>query len=383
MEIYLDNSATTRPYPEVIETYARAMEEFYANSESLHPLGIRAGKMLEKARETASSLLSVLPEEIVFTSGGTESNNLAIYGSAHANRERGRHVVTTSIEHPSVLRVFKQLEKEGFQVTYLPVSEKGEVSLEDVKRSLTDGTILLSMMYVNNEVGSIQPVAKIGELLKPYPKVLFHVDAVQAFGKLPLDIKGWGIDLLSLSGHKFHGPKGTGLLYKNKKVRLSPVLLGGGQEMGLRPGTVNVPGIIALVKAMRLSLEKKAGFVQKAEEWKKRLCEALLTIPGLMINSPANGAPHILNFSLPPLKGETLLHALEEEGMYVSTRSACSSRQEEMSHVLKAMGLTKERGLASIRLSLSLMNRDEEIEKAIEILKRKLPFMVKMLGGKR
>lgn len=383
MEVYFDNSSTTSPYPEVIETYAKAMKEFYGNSESLHGIGARARKMLENGRAISAELLGVLPEEIIFTSGGTESNNLGIYGAAHAYRGRGNHLITSAIEHPSVLNVFSRLEKEGFEVTYLPVSKEGMVQPEEVMEAITPKTTLISLMYVNNEIGSLQPIAEVGQIIRNHPKIIFHVDAVQAFGKVPLKIKEWGIHLLSLSGHKFHGPKGVGLLYKEKKIQLMPTHVGGGQEFGLRPGTVNVPGIIAMVKAMRISRDREEEFLRLIPSWKERLMVALQTIPNLQIHTPAKSAPHILHFTLPPLRGETLLHALEEEGIYVSTRSACSGRRKEMSHVLRAIGLPEERALASIRISLSLMNREEEVQYAEKIFREKLLSWIEKMEEKR
>lgn len=383
MEIYFDHSATTPPHPEVIDTYMRAMHTFFGNSESLHPAGVKSREILEKAREVAAEVLSVMPGEVIFTSGGTESNNLAIIGAAYANRLRGQHLITSSIEHPSVLRLFARLEKEGFDVTYLPVSREGIIPMEAVEAAVRPDTILISLMMVNNEIGSIQPVAEVGRFLQRHPKILFHVDAVQAFGKIPLRPKEWGIHLLSLSAHKFHGPKGVGLLYKEKNVRLRPLLAGGEQEFGLRPGTVNVPGIVAMVKAMRMAKETEMEFIHKVGAWKERLAESLRPIPELMIHTPKESAPHILHFTLPPFKGETILHALEAEGIYVSTRSACSGRREEMSHVLAAMGIEKARGYSGIRISLSLMNREQEIEYAEEVFRNKLLRWIYKLEDKR
>jgi cysteine desulfurase len=351
--LYLDNSATTRPFPEVVNIIAKIMEKHYGNPSSLHRLGVESEMVLTQAREVAAKLLNIQKEEIIFTSGGTESNNIAIKGAAYQYQARGRHLITSQVEHASVYEAFRQLEKIGFHVTYLPVDKTGRVRLTDLESAITDETTLVSIMHVNNETGTIQPIREVGELLRNYPKILFHVDAVQAYGKVPIDIKGWGIDLLSLSGHKFHGPKGTGLLFKREGLLLEPLFAGGGQEAGVRPGTENLPNIVGLAKAMRMVDDRKENDISHLFRLKHRLYADLSKIEYLDIHSPTEySAPHIMNVSVPGLKAEVIVHSLEEKGYLVSTRSACSSKQIEPSRVLMAMGLPKELATGSIRISL-------------------------------
>lgn len=327
--IYFDNGATTAPYREVVEVQAKVMETYFGNPSSLHTVGSEAGKVLDQSREVAAGQLGVKASEIVFTSGGTESNNAAIKGTAYAYRNRGNHLITTGVEHASVYQVCRQLEARGFDVTYVPVGSDGRVSLEEIERSLRDDTILVSVMHVNNELGAVQPVKEIGSVLKRFPKIVFHVDAVQSFGKVPFDIRGWGIDLLSLSGHKFHGPRGAGVLYVREGLQIEPLLAGGGQEHGLRSGTQHLPGIVALTKAMRMTKENEKDHISHLLKLKRRLVEGIQSEAYAVINSPLDeerSAPHIVNVSFPGIKAEVLLHALEEKDIFVSTRSACSSK---------------------------------------------------------
>lgn len=360
--VYLDNSATTRPLPEVIEVMGKIMKKHYGNPSSLHRLGVEAEKLLTQARDLAAQMLKVESSEVIFTSGGTESNNLAIIGVAFQYEDRGRHLITTKIEHASVHSVFKQLEKQGFRVTYLPVDTCGRVSLSDLEGAIQDDTILVSVMLVNNEVGTVQPVEAIGRLLKKHPKILFHVDAVQAYGKMTFHIKDWGMDLLTLSAHKFHGPKGIGLLYKRQAVKLSPLFVGGDQENGLRPGTENVQGVVGMVKAMRIIQDRMNADVVHMKKLKDRLIHELTGIDGVMINTPdQDSAPHIVNVSIPGVKAEALVHTLEQKGFYVSTRSACSSKKMEPSRVLKAMGRNDKAALGSIRISLEPSVTEDQV----------------------
>ncbi|RXT13536.1 cysteine desulfurase family protein [Ammoniphilus sp. CFH 90114] len=377
--IYFDNGATTAPHPEVVETMRSVLQNYYGNPSSLHHLGVESEKILNQSRQLAAKFLGVQPGEVVFTSGATESNNMAIKGIAFRYQNRGKHIVTTAIEHPAVYDVCKQLEEFGFELTVLPVNQEGVVNLEDLESAIRSDTVLVSVMHVNNEVGSVQPLAEIGRILKKYPKLFFHVDAVQGFGKLPVDPRGWGADLVSLSAHKFHGPKGTGLLYVRKGVDLYPLMVGGGQEGGLRSGTENLAGIVGMVKAMRLAKESMESNSQALLAMRDRLWESLNEWEGCFMNTPRIGAPHIVNISLPGLKSEVILHALEDQFVYVSTKSACSSKIDRPSRVLMAMNLGEARASSSLRLSLSYMNTMSEVEKFLMIFHDVVPRLKKML----
>ncbi|WP_028400789.1 cysteine desulfurase family protein [Ectobacillus panaciterrae] len=360
--IYFDNSATTKPYPEVLQSYMTVAEKYFGNPSSIHAIGAEAERLLSQSRSVTAQLLRVKPTEIIFTSGGTEGNNLAIKGTAIKHRSRGRHVITTGIEHASVSAAFKQLEMLGFEVTYLSVGKEGIVSVEELKRSLRDDTILVSVMHVNNEMGAIQPIEEIGRLLQQYPKAVFHVDYVQGIGKVPLDFKKAHIDLCTMSGHKFHSVKGTGILYVREGVAIDPILSGGQQEKYYRSGTENLPGIVAMTKALRMTLEKQEETRQKLHRMKEELVSFFSIVPRAAINTPKASAPHILNVSFLGLKPEVLVHALEERGIYVSTKSACSSKAKELSHVLLEMGLGQKAAESAIRISFSNQNTMEEIE---------------------
>jgi len=361
--IYLDNSATTQPHPQVIEVVKRAMENYYGNPSSLHQKGVEAENVLKQARQIAASALQIKPSEIIFTSGGTESNNAAIKGVAFQYQDRGKHIITSQVEHPSVYDVCKQLEGFGFSVTYLPVNQAGQVSFDDLKNAVRPDTILVSLMHVNNELGTVQPIDQIGAYLKLFPKIIFHVDAVQSFGKVPLRMREWGIDLLSISAHKFHGPRGVGILAKRENLMIQPLLVGGGQESGWRSGTENVAGIAGMAKAIRLAEETGAQEIRRLAELTKRLREGISEISGAVINSPEQAvAPHIINFSFPGMKAEVLLHALEERGYLVSTRSACSSKSNEPSRVLISTGMTRECALSAIRVSVGRNNQMADID---------------------
>ncbi|EST53060.1 aminotransferase V [Brevibacillus panacihumi W25] len=368
--IYFDNSATTRPHPQVIETMSKAMSSYYGNPSSLHRKGVEAENILNQARAVAAGYLGCKPGEIFFTSGGTESNNAAIKGVAFQYQGRGKHIITTQIEHPAVYDVCKQLESMGFTVTYLPVDHEGRVSVADVQKAMRPDTILVSVMHVNNELGTIQPVEEIGKWLKQFPKVLFHVDAVQGIGKVPLRIKESGIDLLSLSAHKFHGPRGIGILYKREGLIIQPLLTGGGQEAGVRSGTENLPAIAGLAKAFRLLQESGADEPSRLQRLLEQLREGVSPIEGIQVNTPAKGtAPHIMNLSVPGVKAEVLLHSLEERGFLVSTKSACSSKANEPSRVLMAIGVGTECASSSLRISLGRDNTADEVEQFIVALR--------------
>lgn len=325
--IYFDNSATTKPYPEVIESFMKISSDYFGNPSSLHGLGVQAEKLLAAARKQVADLLKVKGSEIYFTSGGTEGNNLAIKGAAQSQMKRGKHIITTAIEHPSVEDACQSLTKLGFEITILPVNEYGQIEMTDLKGALRDDTILVSVMHVNNEVGSIQPIAEIGNWLRQYPQVLFHVDNVQGAGKVPLSLREAHVDLCTFSGHKIHGLKGTGFLYVRDGVRIDPLFHGGNQETQIRSGTENVAGIVALSKAFRISMNNQLLYHDKLEKIKNYLYKGLSDMEGVLVNSPSEGAPHILNFSVPLLKSEVLLHALESDGIFVSTTSACSSKK--------------------------------------------------------
>lgn len=368
--IYFDNSATTKPYPEVIDSFIKVSTDYFGNPSSLHGLGVQSEKLLSVARRQISELLKVKSSEIYFTSGGTEANNLAIKGVAHAYANRGKHIITTSIEHPSVGDACQSLVEQGFEVTYLPVDAHGQISLTDLELALREDTILVSIMHVNNEVGSIQPIAEIGSLLKHYPQTFFHVDHVQGAGKVNLPIRDGHIDLCTISGHKFHGLKGTGLLYIRDGVRLDSLFHGGNQETKVRSGTENVAGIVALSKALRISMDNQLLYHDKMQRIKKRLYDGLKEIDGVLVNSPLEGAPHIVNFSVPGLKSEVLLHALEDEEIYVSTTSACSSKKRTSSKTVEAMFHDSARSESVIRISTTYSNELEEAEKVLVAIQK-------------
>lgn len=369
--VYFDHAATTPPDEEVIRTVAEVMARHYGNPSSLHRLGEESERLLDKARAVGAKALGVKPHELVFTGGATESNNLAIKGAAWQFINRGKHLITTRTEHPSVLESMRQLESMGWEVTYLSVDSEGQVFPEQVREALRENTVLVSIMHVNNETGTIQPVGDIGRMLKSCSsRVLFHVDGVQGFGKLKLSIPESGIDLYSLSGHKLRGPKGVGLLYIREGLKLMPLLAGGGQEGGFRSGTENVPYIVAFAKALRLAAEGQEARSQKYCRLRNLLLRGLAELPQLTVNSPEQGAPHIVNFSYPGMKAEALLHMLEEEGFYVSTRSACSSKRSEPSRILLAMGKSKEVASSGIRISLGDEHEQADIDALLAVLRQ-------------
>ncbi|MBC2113246.1 cysteine desulfurase [Listeria innocua] len=370
--IYFDNSATTKPNAAVLETYTKVASNYFANPSSLHRFGAKSKELLDTSRKQIATMLDVLPEEIIFTSGGTEGNNLAIKGLAYSYKNRGKHIITSSIEHPSVRLVMEELEENGFTVTYLKVDKNGVIQLDELKAALTDETILVSIMGVNNEVGSIQPLQEIGEILASREHTFFHVDFVQGIGKIPLEIDKNTIDLLTFSGHKFHALRGTGALVKRKNVHLHPEIIGGGQEMGYRSGTENLAGGVALAKALRLTLENES---KRAEliEIRDYLLSEITQMPDMTVHTKKSvAAPHIVCFSAKGHRGEILVHALEKEDIYISTTSACSSKQKLASSTLKAMGVTDEEATGAVRVSLSYENRLSEakifIQKLQEII---------------
>ena len=385
MEVYLDNSATTRVLPEAAELMTKIMCEDYGNPSSLHMKGVQAEQYLRYARETFARLLKVNEKEIYFTSGGTESDNMALIGCAFANRRRGSHLITTQIEHPAVLQTMRYLESAGFRVTYLPVDGYGRISLEDLQKSMTRDTILVSIMYTNNEVGSIQPIQEAGVLIKRMnPETLFHVDAVQAFGKAKIYPKKMGIDLLSVSGHKIHGPKGVGVLYIGDKVKIQPIIHGGGQQMNLRSGTDNVPGAAGMAKAAELVYAHYDEDMERLCQCKRHFMEGLRKLDGIRINgllpdSPdgEGTAPHIVSVSVFGVRSEVLLHALEEKGIYVSAGSACAARKPQPSATLRAMGVENWMLESTIRFSFSVYTTVEEIDYTLQAMYDKIPMLRK------
>ncbi|QKG84866.1 cysteine desulfurase [Kroppenstedtia pulmonis] len=381
--IYMDNGATTRPDPEVVHVMTDVMQSVFGNPSSLHGIGGQAERLLQEAREVVAKTLDIPGKTLIFTSGGTESNNLAIKGVALQYQQRGRHLITSEVEHASVYGVFQQLEKWGWKITYLPVDGQGRVQVEDVKESLTDETVLVSIMHVNNETGTIQPVDQIGQLLKKYPKTLFHVDGIQSFGKVPLSPAKMGIDLLSISGHKFHGPKGVGCLYVREGVSLSPLLVGGGQEMGLRSGTQNVPGITGFAKAALLADSRRVSVSSRLHRFKKEMITQLAEeLHGMIVNgdvSEQGGAPHILSVSFPGLKSEVIVHALEQEGVVVSSKSACSSKGEKPSRILTAMGLNPREAVGTIRISMGSDTTEEDRRGCVAGLLKVIPKLQQVM----
>lgn len=366
--IYLDNSATTIPEPSVVNSFKQVAERYYANPSSIHSMGAEVERLQEKARTQAANLLQVHPNEIVFTSGGTEGNNLAIKGIAFQYKKRGNHIITTEIEHPSVYEACKSLEDHGFKVTFLPVNEHGVIQLEQLKAAITKDTILVSIMHVNNETGAIQPIQTIGKLLNDYPKINFHVDAVQSIGKVPLPLKEERIDLCTFSGHKIHGLKGTGLLYVKNNIRLSPLFHGGNQENEVRSGTENVAGNVSFVRALRLLKEREKISMHDMKEQQILLLHRLSEIEGVHVNSTIDGAPHIINFSIPGLRAETVIHAMYEAGFVISTQSACSSKRNDISRILQAYGLSEEIAKSGLRVSLSYGTTKTEVEQFLQSL---------------
>ena len=362
--IYFDNAATTKIYDDALTSYVQVSQKFFGNPSSLHQLGVDAYQVLTKARAQVASLLSVQPEEIFFTSGGTESNNWAIKGTALEKSVFGKHIITTKIEHPSVIQTCKQLERFGFEVTYLDVDSKGIVSIDQLKESLRKDTILVSVMAVNNEVGAVQPIAEIAKVLEEYPSIHFHVDAVQAVERASQLFAIGRIDLLSLSAHKFHGPRGVGIMYKKFGRKIQALLTGGGQEKGERSTTENLPGIVATTKALRMALEEESV----TGELRSQLWKELATKPEIRIFSPEDGASHVLCFAIKGVRGEVVVHAFENHGIYISTTSACSSKKADSSSTLYAMDVPTEWATGAVRVSFSNDNTKEEVEQFIKVL---------------
>lgn len=372
MEAYLDNSATTRAYDEVADLVAKIMKEEFGNPSSVHHMGMVSGERLSQARETIAASLKVDPQEIVFTSGGTESDNLALIGVARANKWRGNHIITTKIEHPAILETMAFLEKEGFEITYLSVDETGTIDLDELKNAIRKETILVSIMFVNNEIGTLMPIQKAGELIKSVNKdTYFHVDAVQAYGKVLIRPRTMNIDLLSVSGHKIHGPKGVGFLYIKKGTKIVPICYGGGQQKGMRSGTENVPGIAGLALAAKKCYEDFDAKIKKLYDLKQYTVDSLLErIPDIKVNGQKvnEGAPHIISVSIKGLAAETVLNMLSSKNIYVSAGSACTSNNPHVSDTLQAIGLEKDLLESTIRISMSFMTTKEEMDYFLDTL---------------
>ncbi len=378
MEVYLDNSATTACFPQVAELMTHIMCEEYGNPSSMHRKGLNAEHYIKEAKDTLAKILKVQAKEIYFTSGGTESDNLALIGCVSTNARNGRHIITTKIEHPAILETCAYLEKQGVEVTYLPVDSRGVVDLNALRDAIRPDTILVSVMHTNNEIGSLQPVAEIGRIIKEKnPRCLFHVDAVQGFGKARILPKRMHIDLLSVSAHKIHGPKGVGMLYIDEKVRIVPIIFGGGQQKNMRSGTENVPGIAGMALAAKLLYDHLDEEVSALYGQRRYFSEELVKIPDTQVNGCQGGesAPHVISWSVRGVRSEVLLHALEDKGIYVSAGSACASNHPQTSKTLMAIGLDKALWDSTIRFSMSVMTTKEEIDYTLQVLRELIPML--------
>ena len=380
MEAYFDNSATTKVFDCVRDIVVKTMTEDYGNPSARHKKGMEAEQYVRRAASQIAKTLRVQEKEILFTSGGTESNNMALIGAAMANRRAGNHLITTRIEHASVYNPMAFLEQQGFEVTYLKVDGEGHISLKELEESIRPDTILVSVMHVNNEIGAVEPVAEIGALIhRVNPAILFHVDAIQSYGKYEIRPKRENIDLLSVSGHKIHGPKGVGFLYIDQRVKIHPLLYGGGQQRDLRSGTENVPGIAGLGAAAEEIYRDHAGKVEHLVKLKNHMITRMGEIPEATVNSRMDleSAPQIVSVSFAGVRSEVLLHALEEKGVYVSSGSACSSNHPAISGTLKAVGVKKELLDSTLRFSFGMFNTLEEVDYAVDALKELLPVLTR------
>lgn len=379
-EVYLDNSATTRAYDSVGDLVRKVMCEDYGNPSSMHAKGVTAEHYIKEAKETLAKLMKVQDKEIFFTSGGTESDNLALMGVARANRRRGNHLITSAIEHPAVINTMRHLEEEGYRVTFLPVDRYGRIRLDALKEALCEDTILVSVMYVNNEVGSVQPIAEAASIAKAYNKdILFHVDAVQGFGKYRIYPRKLNVDLCTISGHKIHGPKGIGALYVGSHVKIQSIVFGGEQQKNVRSGTENVPGIAGLGLAAKLIYQDLDEKVARMRELKAHFIEGVQEIEDITIHGlyDETSAPHIISVGFAGIRSEVLLHALEEKGIYVSSGSACASNHPQISGVLKGIGAGQEYLDATLRFSMSEFTTPEEIDYTLETLYNIVPVLRK------
>jgi len=372
MECYLDNSATTKAFDEVIEAVQSEMSEYYGNPSSMHIKGFEAEKKIKETTKIIASTLKCDESEIIYTSGGTEADNMALIGIARAYKRSGKHIITSSIEHAAVLQSAEFLKEEGYEITYLSTDSKGVINLEELENSIREDTILVSIMGVNNEIGTVEPIEKISEIIKKKnPNTLFHVDAVQAYGKIKLIPKKMGIDLLSVSGHKIHGPKGIGFLYVSYKVKIKPIIFGGGQQKNMRSGTENVCGIMGLGAAVKRIFDNFDEDTARMRELREYMIKGLKECEGVTINgADAEGsAPHIVSASVKGVRAEVLLHSLEEKGIYISSGSACASNKPAVSATLKAIGVDKELLDSTVRFSFSVLTTKDEIDYALENFK--------------
>lgn len=378
MEVYLDNSATTRVMDEAARLVVEIFTKDYGNASSMHKKGVSAERYIKYAKETLSKIMKVKDKEIYFTSGGTESDNWALIGSAYANMRAGRHLITTQIEHPAILQTMDYLERQGFEVTYLPVSKEGIVSLEALRKALRPDTILVSIMQVNNEVGAMQPIEEAAAIIKKQnPQTLFHVDAVQGFGKLPMYPKKWGVDMVSVSGHKIHAPKGIGILYVREGVKIRPLIYGGGQQKNYRSGTENVPGAAGIAKAAELLYKHLDRDTERLYELRRYFIGELLQMDDVYINGPMEegAAPHIVSASIKGIRSEVLLHALEERDIFVSAGSACASKKHTVSATLQAMQIEQALLDSTIRFSFSIYTTKEELDDTLKALREIIPML--------
>ncbi|MDR5660051.1 cysteine desulfurase family protein [Serpentinicella sp. ANB-PHB4] len=384
MEVYLDNAASTKPYEEVIEVITSALRNLYANPSSLHKKGLETEKEIRRARNIIAKSIGCAEKDFIFTSGGTEANNLAINGLINSNKRIGKHIVTTRIEHKSILSTFDALKNNGYDITYLDVDKQGFVCLDQFKKSIRPDTALVSIMHANNEVGSIQSVKEISHLIKKInPKTLFHVDGVQAYGKIKVNIAKTKIDAYSISGHKIHGPKGVGGLYIRPGVKISPIIFGGSQEYNLRAGTENVPGIIGFSKAVELIFDKnhveRLNEINKLKTYFYNCLDQNIEEIHFNSDDNENYLPNIINVSILGIRSEIMLHSLEQKGIFISSGSACTSRKKDISHVLEAMGLKHEQIDSAIRISLSQFTTKEEIDYTVEQMKNEVQKLRKII----
>jgi cysteine desulfurase len=379
MEVYLDNSATTKCLPEVAALMTHIMCEDYGNPSSMHTKGVESEKYIRHAKEIIAKTLKVQEKEILFTSGGTESDNIALIGGAMANHRAGHHIITTRIEHPAILQTCAYLEEQGFEVTYLPVDGRGVIRLSDLEKAMRRDTIIVSIMHTNNEIGAVEPIEEAGALVKRLnPNTLFHVDAVQGFGKYKIYPKRMNIDLLSVSAHKIHGPKGVGFLYINEKAKVRPIIFGGGQQKGMRSGTENVPGIAGMAMAVEKVYDNIDAKTDYLYALKDHFVNGVTKIEGIKLNGPytgREGAPHVVSVSIQGIRSEVMLHALEDKGIYVSAGSACASNKPAISATLKAIGVEKQYLDSTLRFSFSLFTTIEEIDYTINCMKELIPTL--------